>query len=326
MREINYQQALNEALKEEMARDQRVFVLGEDIGLIGGNFGITRGLLEEFGPERVLDTPISEDGFVGASLGAAITGMRPVAEVMFSSFMGCCMEQIWNQISKIRYMSGGQVEVPLVIRTVNALGRSTAAQHNERPEAMFMHIPGLKIVTPATPYDAKGLLKASIRDPNPVIFFEQCFLYFTAKGHVPEEDYTVPLGKADVKRRGTDVTIVSYSAMVYKALEAADVLSDRGVEAEVVDLRTLSPLDRETLLESVKATGKVVIAEDDCKFGGVGAEVSAIIMEEAFDYLDAPVLRVATRDVPTPFSKPLENYIMPTVEDIVAACGKVAGA
>lgn len=320
MREITYAEALTEALREEMRRDKRVFCLGEDIGKIGGNFGITKGLQKEFGEDRVRDTPISEDAIIGASLGAALTGLRPVPEIMFSSFLGCCWEQIWNQVSKIRYMSGGQVKVPMVIRTVNALGRSTAAQHNERPEAMLMHMPGLKVVAPATPYDAKGLLKAAIRSDDPVIFFEQCFLYFTVKGQVPDEDYTVPIGKADIKRFGSDLTIATYSNMVHKSLQAAAVLSkEDGVEAEVVDMRTLSPMDIDTVLESVKKTGRLIVATDDCRRGSAGAEIAAEVAEKGFDYLDAPIVRVATMDVPTPFSKPLENYIMPTPEKIVAA-------
>jgi pyruvate/2-oxoglutarate/acetoin dehydrogenase E1 component len=319
MRELTYAQAINEAIREEMARDERVFCLGEDIGLIGGNFGITKGLQAEFGADRVLDTPISEEGFVGACVGAAMTGMRPIPEVMFSSFLGCCMEPIWNQAAKIRYMSGGQVQIPLVIRTVNSLGRSGAAQHSERPEAMFMHIPGIKVVIPATPYDAKGLMKTAIRDNNPVMFFEQAFLYHKIKGHVPEEEYLIPFGKADIKKPGNDVTIVTYSIMLHTTLAAATRLKNEGIDAEVIDLRTLSPLDMDTVLGSVRKTGRLVIAEDDHKTAGVGAEIAAQVIEEAFDDLDAPIIRVATMDIPVPFSPPLEQYIMPTEEKIIKA-------
>lgn len=319
MRELTYAQAINEALREEMRRDERVFCLGEDIGLIGGNFGVTKGLQKEFGEERAIDTPISEEAIMGASVGAALTGMRPVPEIMFSSFLGVCMEQIWNQVTKIRYMSGGQVSVPLVIRTVNSLGRSGSAQHSERPEAMFMHMPGIKVVIPSTPYDAKGLLKTAIRDDNPVIFFEQAFLYHKVKGHVPEEDYTIPFGLADIKRPGKDVTIVTYSIMVHTSLAAAEILAKQGIEAEVIDLRTLSPLDMESVLASVGKTGRLVIAEDDCKTAGVGAEIAARVVEEAFDSLDAPIVRVATMDFPVPFSPPMEKYIMPNEGKIVKA-------
>ncbi|MGE5485601.1 MAG: alpha-ketoacid dehydrogenase subunit beta [Ignavibacteriales bacterium] len=319
MREITYAQALNEALREEMKRDPAVFCLGEDIGVIGGNFGITKGLMQEFGSDRVIDTPISEEAIMGASLGAALTGMRPVPEIMFSSFLGCCWEPIWNQVTKIRYMSGGQVKVPLTIRTVNALGRSTAAQHLERPESMFMHMPGIKVVVPATPYDAKGLLKTAIRDDNPVIFFEQCFLYFKVKGPVPEEDYTIPFGKADIKRAGSDVTVVTYSMMVHRSLAAAERLAGDGIDCEVIDLRTLAPLDMQAILESIAKTGRLVIAEDDNKTAGAGAEIAARVVEEAFDSLDAPVVRVATMDVPPPFSPVMEQYIMPNEDKIVAA-------
>ena len=319
MREITYAQAINEALREEMLRDEAVFCLGEDIGFIGGNFGVTKNLQKEFGVGRVIDTPISEEGFIGACVGAAMTGMRPVPEVMFSSFLGCCLEPIWNQAAKIRYMSGGQVTIPLVIRTVNALGRSGAAQHSERPESMFMHIPGLKVVTPATPYDAKGLMKAAIRDNNPVLYFEQCFLYSKIKGEVPEEEYVVPLGKADIKRPGSDVTIVTYSMMLHRTLPAAAKLAEQGIEAEVIDLRTISPLDMDTVLRSLEKTGRLVIAEEDRKTAGVGAEIAARVAEEAFDLLDAPIVRVACMDYHAPFSPTLEQYLMPTEEKLIAA-------
>lgn len=323
MREITFAQAINEALWEEMRRDPTVVVLGEDIALIGGNFGVTKGLLEEFGPERVKDTPISEDAIVGLSLGASLVGLRPVAEIMFSSFLGCCMDQIFNQVSAIRYMSGGQVSVPLVIRTVNSLGRSGAAQHSGRTEAWFMHVPGIKVAIPSTPYDAKGLLKTAIRTPDPVLFFEHALAYYRVKGPVPEEEYTVPFGQADVKRAGKDVTIVAYSMMVTRALEAAAILAEEGIEAEVVDPRTLVPLDMETIIASVRKTHRAIVASEECERAGVCAEIGFRITQEAFDYLDAPVERVAASDVPAPFSPPLEQYMMPKVEDLVAAARRL---
>lgn len=325
MREITFAQAVNETLREEMRRDPTVVVLGEDIALIGGNFGVTKGLLEEFGPERVKDTPISEDAIVGLSLGASLVGLRPVAEIMFSSFLGCCMDQIFNQVSAIRYMSGGQVSVPLVIRTVNSLGRSGAAQHSGRTEAWFMHTPGIKVVVPSTPYDAKGLLKAAIRAPDPVLFFEHALAYYRVKGPVPEGEYTIPFGQAEVKRPGKDVTLVAYSMMVARALEAAAILAEEGVEVEVVDPRTLVPLDMETIIASVRKTHRAIVASEECARAGVCAEIGFRITQEAFDYLDAPVERVAAADVPAPFSPPLEQYIMPKVEDLVAAARRLVG-
>jgi pyruvate/2-oxoglutarate/acetoin dehydrogenase E1 component len=325
MREITYSQAINEALREEMGRDPMVVTLGEDIAAIGGNFGVTKGLLDEFGPERVKDTPISEDAIVGLSLGAAMVGVRPVAEIMFSSFLGCCMEELFNQVAAIRYMSGGQVNIPLVIRTTNSLGRSGAAQHSGRTEAWIMHTPGLKVAIPSTPYDAKGLLKTAIRAEDPVVFFEHALLYYGAKGPVPEEDYTIPLGVADVKREGSDVTIVAYSMMVKKALDAAQILAEEGIEAEVVDPRTLVPLDVDTIVDSVKKTNRLIIASEECGRAGVNGEIAFRVMEEAFDYLDAPIARVTAADVPVPFSPPLEKFMMPKVEDVVEAARRLVG-
>lgn len=325
MREITFSQAVNEALREEMQRDPMVVTLGEDIAAIGGNFGVTKGLLEEFGPKRVKDTPISEDAIVGLSLGAALVGVKPVAEIMFSTFLGCCMEELFNQVAAIRYMSGGQCSMPLVIRTTNSLGRSGAAQHSGRTEAWFVHTPGLKVVIPSTPYDAKGLLKTAVRDQNPVMFFEHALLYYGAKGPVPEEEYTISFGEADVKREGDDVTIVAYSMMVPKALEAAALLSEEGIEAEVIDPRTLVPLDIDTIIESVKKTQRLIVTSEECETAGVCAEIAFQVMNEAFDYLDAPIERVAAADVPVPFSPPLEQYIMPKVEDIVGAAKRLAG-
>lgn len=325
MREITYAQALNEALTEEMRKDSKVICLGEDIGYIGGNFGITKGLQAEFGRDRVRDTPITEDAIVGLSLGAALVGLRPVPEIMFSTFLGSCMEQIQNQVAAIRYMSGGQCTIPLVIRTVNSLGRSGAAQHSGRTEAWIMHLPGVKVAIPYTPYDAKGLLKTAIRDQNPVIFFEHAMAYYTVKGQVPEEEYTIPFGVADVKRPGKDLTIIAYSLMVKKALEAADILAKEGIEAEVIDPRTLVPLDMETILNSVKKTHRAIVASEETETAGVCAEIGYRISRDAFDYLDMPVERVATADVPVPFSPTLEKYMMAKTEDIVAAAKKMMG-
>jgi len=318
MREITYREALKEALREEMQRDPAVFLIGEDIGNYGGVYSITKGLFDEFGEKRVQDTPISEAVIVGAAAGAAAVGARPVAEIMYVNFMTFCMDQIVNQAAKMRYMFGGKIKVPLVIRTQGGAGTFCAAQHSESLESWFIHVPGLKVVMPSTPYDAKGLLKSSIRDNNVVIFIEHNLLYNT-KGPVPEGDYRVPLGESDIKREGSDVTLISYSRMVLAALEAADELAGAGVSAEVIDLRTLSPLDIDTVTRSVRKTGRVVICEADCKTGGVGAEVLSQITEQAFDYLDAPVVRVAGIDTPIPYSHVLEKLAVPGKEDIVEA-------
>jgi len=323
MRELTYSEAINEAMKEEMRREPMVVTYGEDIAAIGGNFGVTKGLLDEFGAERVKDTPISEDAIVGLGLGAAMIGVRPVAEIMFSSFLGCCMEEILNQVSAIRYMSGGQVKVPLVVRTVNSLGRSGAAQHSGRTEAWVMHTPGIKIAIPSTPYDAKGLLKTAVRSDDPTMFFEHALLYYQVKGNVPDEEYTVPFGVADVKREGSDVTIVAYHMMVHKALEAAEILAEDGIDVEVVDPRTLVPLDVDTIVESVKKTNRVIVASEECERAGVCGEIAFRIIEEAFDYLDAPITRVAASNVPVPFSPPLEEQMMPKVDDLVEAARRI---
>ncbi len=325
MREITFAEAINEGLREEMMRDPMVVTLGEDIAAIGGNFGITKGLLDEFGPARVKDTPISEDAIVGLSLGASMVGVRPVAEIMFSTFLGCCMEELSNQVGAIRYMNGGQITTPVVIRTCNSLGRAGAAQHSGRNEAWIVHTPGLKVVIPSTPYDAKGLLKTAIRADDPVVFFEHALLYYQAKGPVPEEEYTIPFGVADVKREGDDVTIVAYQLMVRKALEAAEILAAEGIEAEVVDPRTLVPLDVDTIVDSVKKTNRLIIASEECGRAGVNGEIAFRVIEEAFDYLDAPIARVTAANVPVPFSPPLEEFIMPKVEDIVEAARRLMG-
>lgn len=318
MREIYYWQAINEALAEEMEKDPTVFIMGEDVGIYGGAYGVTRGLYEKFGEERVRDTAISEAAIVGAGLGAAITGLRPVVEIMYVDFMGIAMDQLNNQVAKIRYMFGGRTKVPLVIRTEGGAGRTLGAHHSQSLEAWFVHIPGLKVVMPSTPYDAKGLLKSSIADDNPVVFIEHKMLYRT-KGPVPEAEYTIPLGKADVKREGTDITVVVYSRMVGLALEAARELEKDDISLEIVDPRTLLPLDIKTIVTSVKKTHRVMIVEEDCKTGGVGAEIGMQIMENAFDYLDGPVVRVAGADVPMPKSPVLEELAIPSKERIIKA-------
>lgn len=316
MRKIMYREAISEALREEMARDENVFVLGEDVGQFGGVFQSTAKLWETFGPSRVMDTPISEQAIVGAALGAALAGLRPVAEIMFVDFTGLAMDQIANQCAKFHFMTGGQAVVPVVIKTQGGVGIGDAAQHSQSLEAWHTHVPGLKVVMPSTPYDAKGLLKASIREDNPVVFIEHKLLYQT-EGPVPDEEYTIPLGKADIKREGRDVTIVTWSKMVLDCLEASARLEKESIDAEVVDLRTLAPLDLETIVRSVEKTGKVVIVHEACKTGGFGAEIAAQIVENAFDYLDAPIKRVAALDTPIPYAAPLYRAVIPDPEKIV---------
>lgn len=324
MRKITYGQALSEAMHEEMVRDESVFVIGEDMGVMGSVFGLTRGFMEEFGANRVIDTPISESGFTGMSVGAAIRGLRPVVEIMYIDFTPVCMDPIVNQAAKMRYMTGGQVKVPMVIRAPQGAGRRNAGQHSQSLEALFTHIPGLKVVTPATPYDAKGLLKAAIRDDDPVIFIEHKLLY-AVKGEVPEEEYIIPLGKAEVKRTGKDVTILAYSRQVTFALQAAKELAELGIDAEVIDLRTLVPLDWETIAASVKKTHRVVIAQEAVERGGFAGELIAQIQGELFDELDAPVKRVAGLNVVPPFSPALEDFIYPNAKDIVAGVKEILG-
>ncbi|WP_198471397.1 alpha-ketoacid dehydrogenase subunit beta [Acetomicrobium sp. S15 = DSM 107314] len=318
MRKLTMLKAINEALRQEMRRDPRVYVTGEDVGVFGGCFGVTAGLIEEFGPDRVRDTPITESAIVGSSVGAAATGLRPVAELMFIDFIGVTMDQIFNQAAKMRYMFGGKAKVPMVLRMPCGAGGSAAAQHSQCLEAWLMHVPGLKVVAPSMPYDAKGLLISSIRDDNPVVFIEHKFLY-GAEGDVPEEPYTIPLGKADVKKEGKDVTIIATMAMVHRALEAAADLEKDGISAEVVDPRTLQPLDNETIINSIKKTHRAVIVHEAVKFAGPGAEIAAMIAEEAFDYLDAPIKRVAAPFTPVPFSPPLEKDFVPSKEKITSA-------
>jgi len=316
-RKIRYWQAIQEALREEMIRDPRVFVMGEDVGLYGGAYGATRGLFEEFGEERVRDTPISEATIGGAAVGAAMAGLRPVAEIMYVDFTPLAMDQIANQGAKNRYMFGGKTIVPMVIRTEGGAGRNIAAHHSQSLEALWTHFPGIYVVMPSTPYDAKGLLKAAIRDDNPVMFIEHKMLYST-EGLVPEEDYIIPYGVADVKREGTDLTLITYSRMVLRALEAAEVLAKEGVSVEVIDLRTLKPLDMETIAASVKKTGRVVGLTEACKTGSFISELAMRIQEELFDWLDAPIVRVCAADVPVPMSEPLEDAAIPNVQRIVA--------
>jgi len=316
MRELTYREALREALREEMKRDESVFILGEDIAEYGGAYKVTQGLVDEFGHDRIRNTPLAESAIAGAALGAALVGMRPVAEIMYIDFSLLALDQIFNQIAKFRYMTGGMVKVPLVIRTQGGGGRSAGVHHSQSLEALYTHIPGLIVVMPSNPYDAKGLLKSSIRDDNPVIFIEHKGLY-GMNGEVPEEEYLVPLGKAEVKRQGSDITVVAISQSVNLALQAAETLKKDGISLEVIDPRTLKPLDEDTILNSVKKTSRLMIVHEACKTGGFGAEVAAIVVEKAFDYLDAPIKRVAALDSPIPFNPKLEDYVLPNVNDII---------
>ncbi len=323
-KDITYAQAVKDAMCEEMRRDGDVILMGEDIGVYRGAFGVTQDMYQEF-PDRVIDTPISEAGFVGCAIGAAVEGMRPIVEIMFSDFMSVCWDMLLNQAPKMRYMFGGKVQVPLVLRTASGCGTGAAAQHSQSLEAMLCHIPGLKVVVPSTPYDAKGLLKSAIRDNNPVIFLEQKLLYRT-KGMVPEGDYTVPLGRADIKKVGTDCTIVTYGRMVHTVLAAAETLADEGISAEVIDLRTLLPMDKNTVIESVKKTKHLVIVHEAVKTGGLGGEIAATIAEsDAFYYLDAPIRRLAAEDVPVPFSAVLEKGVLPDETKIAEAVREEVG-
>ena len=322
VREISYAQAIQEALREEMQRDDRVFIMGEDVGLYGGAYGATRGLLEEFGENRVIDTPISEATIGGAAVGAAMTGMRPVAEIMYVDFTPLAMDQIANQGAKNRYMFGGKTTVPMVIRTEGGAGRAIAAHHSQSLESLWTHFPGIYVVMPATPYDAKGLLKAAIRDDNPIMFIEHKMLY-KETGHVPEEEYIIPFGVADVKRTGKDVTLVTYSRMVLRALEAAEILSEEGIDIEVVDLRTLKPLDIDTIVDSVNKTGRLVGVTEAYENTSFINEVMVQVNERAFDWLDAPMIRVTAANVPVPRAEVLEDSAIPNVARIVNACREV---
>ncbi len=315
MREITYAEAAVEVIQEEMEKDGNIFYMGEDVGRFGGVYGTTKGLWERFGEDRVRDTPLSEAAIVGYALGAAMTGMRPMAEIMFADLLCLAMDQVANQVAKLRYMSGGRIKVPLVIRVPLGGLRRAAAQHSQHLESWFVHVPGLKIVAPSSPYDVKGLLKTVIREDNPVISFEHILLYKT-KGQVPEEEYTLPLGKAQVKREGGDVTVVTYSLMVHRCLSAAEKLHEEGIDVEVIDLRSLSPLDIETVISSVKKTNKAAIVHQACLTGGLGAEIGMRIVKAAFDYLDTPIKRIGALNVPVPFSPALEDFVIPTEERI----------
>jgi pyruvate/2-oxoglutarate/acetoin dehydrogenase E1 component len=318
-REITYREAVREAMIGAMRENEEVFLMGEDVGVYGGAFGVSRGMIEEFGEERVVDTPISEAGYVGLCAGAALMGMRPIAEIQFSDFITHCMDQLVNQAAKIRYMFGGEASVPMVVRTPGGAGTGAAAQHSQSLEAWFVHVPGLKVVMPSTPYDAKGLLLSAIDDPNTVIFYEHKLLY-NRKGEVPEEPYRVPIGEARVSREGDDVTVVTAGLMHHYVLEAAEVLSGFGVEPEVIDLRTLSPMNDAAVRRSVEKTGKLVVVEEDVKTAGWGAEVVARIVEgESFYALDRALARVAGSDVPIPYNRDLEAHVRPTPEKVVEA-------
>jgi len=324
MREIEYREAIKEACIEEMDRDPKVFLIGEDIGVYGGAFRAYKGLLEKYGPERVVNTPISEQAIVGSAVGAALTGYRPVAELMFVDFSGLAMDQIVNQAAKIKYMTGDALSVPMVLRTQGGAGRGIAAQHSQSLEAWFYHIPGLKVVMPATPYDVKGLLKTSIRDNDPVIFIEHKMIYLN-KGPVPEEEYLIPLGKADIKREGTDVTIFAYSNMLLKALEAAADLEKEGISCEVIDPRTLVPLDIDALINSVKKTNRLVVVSEAVERGSIVSDIIAIVNDRAFDYLDAPVKRVCGLNAAIPYNSTLEQACIPHKESIVEGVKQVLG-
>jgi len=327
MREISYMEAVREAIRQAMEEDERVFVIGEDIGVYGGAFGVTAGLIDQFGPERIIDTPISEAGIGGACVGASVTGMRPIGEIQFSDFVVIAMDQIVMQGAKMRYMFGGKAELPFVIRLASGSGTGASAQHSESLENWFVHVPGLKVVMPSSPYDVKGLLLSSIAENNPVMFFEHKLLY-KIKGPVPEEKYTIPLGKSNVVREGSHLTIIATSVMVMRAQQAAETLAKEGIEVEIIDPRTVKPLDMEPIVESVIKTGKALIVHEAVKTGGFGGELSASIMEsEAFAYLDAPVQRLAGLDTPIPYNRTLEYHAVPQVENIIAEAKKlVSGA
>ena len=323
-KELSYLDAIREALAEEMRRDAKVFVLGEDVGSYGGAFGATQGLYEEFGEMRVIDTPISESAIIGVSIGAALRGYRPVAEMQFADFISCGFDQIVNQAATLRYRYGGRASVPIVVRAPSGGNVGGGLYHSQNPEGWFIHRPGLKVVAPSTAYDAKGLLKAAIRDDNPVVYFEHKYLYRRAKGAVPEGDDIVPIGVAATRRPGNDITLLTYAAMVMPSLEAADRLAKEGVEVEVIDLRTLLPFDKNAIFASLEKTNRVLIVHEDVKTLGIGAELSAVIMEERFEQLDAPVLRVTYPDTHAPFSQVLEAANLPNADKIVDALRRLA--
>lgn len=316
MREITYREAVREAMREEMKRDETVFQLGEDIAKFGGAYKVTTGLSDEFGTKRMLNTPLAEGGIAGAAVGAAIAGLRPIAEIMYIDFSTLASDMIINFAAKYRFMTGGKVNLPLVIRTQGGGGVSAGPQHSQSLEAWYAHIPGLIVVMPSTPYDAKGLLKSSIRDNNPVVFIEHKGLY-GSKGPVPEEEYLIPLGKAAIKREGKDITVVALSRSVLHAVEAAEILNKEGIDLEVIDLMTIKPIDEKTILRSVEKTSRLIIVHEACKTAGIGAEIAAIVSEKGIDFLDAPIRRVAALDTPIPFGLRLESFVLPSVEDIV---------
>jgi 2-oxoisovalerate dehydrogenase E1 component beta subunit len=322
MAEITYLQAIHDGLWEEMERDEDVFLMGEDIGEYGGAFKVTEGFVQRFGPRRVLDTPMAETAIVGAAIGAALMGMRPVAEMQFADFITCAFDQLVNFAATNHYRWGAPV--PIVVRAPSGGGLSAGPFHSQNPDAWFVHTPGLKVLAPATPYDAKGLIKAAVRDDNPVIYFENKYLYRHAAGEVPEGDYVVPIGAADIKRQGVDLTVVTYGAMVHEALVAAEELAKEGAEVEIVDLRTLKPLDRDTVLDSARKTGKIVVVHEAYRTCGMGGEVAALISEEAFEWLDGPIMRVAAPDTPVPYSPPLEKAFRPNTQKILEALRELA--
>ena len=321
---ITMREALNQALREEMTRTPEVYIMGEDIAGFEGAYKVTAGLLKEFGEKRVIDTPIAEELMIGAGIGAAMLGLRPIVEIMTINFILVAMDQVVNNAAKIRYMFGGEVSVPIVIRTPGGGGQQLTAQHSQSLEVYFAHIPGLKVVAPSTPKDAKGMLKAAIRDNDPVMFIENISLY-NVRGEVPDEEYVLPLNKAEVQREGRDITLIGHSKGVVLAMEAANKLAEEGIEAEVLDLRSLRPLDRQAIVDSVKKTNRAVVVEEGWPTYGISAEISATIMEHAFDYLDAPVGRVGGKEVPMPYSKPLENAVIPTTDQVIQTVHKLLG-
>jgi pyruvate dehydrogenase E1 component beta subunit len=322
MARMTMREAISQALWEEMERDPKVFIMGEEVGVWGGTYAVTKGFYDHFGPDRVRDTPIAETGIVGAAIGAALTGVRPVAELMTINFAFVAMDHIVNEAAKLHYMFSGQMRLPLVIRTVGGGGRQLGATHSQTPDAIFAHFPGLKVVAPGTPADAKGLLKSAIRSDDPVLFIEHATLYQT-RGEVPDGEFIVPIGKSIVQRPGKDVTIVTYSKMLETSMKAADILAQEGIEVEIVDLRTLRPLDIDPVIESFKKTNRAVIVEEGWKSYGIGSEISARIYEQAFDYVDAPIKRVAQQEVPLPYNRTLEQMALPQVADVVAAVKEV---
>jgi pyruvate/2-oxoglutarate/acetoin dehydrogenase E1 component len=322
MATTTYLEAIRQGIWEEMERSENVFILGEDVGVYGGAFKVTEGMIERFGEDRVIDTPISESAIVGAAIGAALMGMRPIAEMQFADFISCAFDQITNFAAKCRYRWGAGV--PIVIRGPSGGGIHGGPFHSQNPEMHYVHTPGLKVVAPSTAYDAKGLIKSAIRDEDPVIYFEHKFLYRRIKEVLPEEEYLVPIGQADIKRSGNDISIITYGAMVHNALEAATILAEEGIELEVLDLRTLLPLDKERILESVKKTNKVILLHEDVRTGGIAGELSAIIAEEAFEYLDGPIMRITAPDTPVPYSPPLEDFFFPKTSDIIRVAKQLA--